>query len=307
MIKSSKVTSKTKTLNTITNHPIHGEPAFVIKHPDEQNGNALVLADLHYGIEHSLAEAGARLPSQTGRLTERIISLCSKVSVSNLVLLGDIKHTVPRTSKQEWYELPEVFERLHEAVDSIDIIPGNHDGGLRKLIPSSLSKIKLHPNSGCVLFDIGFFHGHTWPDEKVLCSKQVLMAHNHPHVLFVDKLGGRASFPCWVRGRLNKKRASDRYSNIGDSNPEIIILPAFNDLGSGTPVNTTKPEFLGPLLKNGMVDTDDAEIYLLDGTALGKLNDLIDLNLEKKLERTKHKHKRFSRYFSYSRTDQGEK
>jgi metallophosphoesterase superfamily enzyme len=137
------------------------------------------------------------------------------------------------------------------------------------------------------------------------------MAHNHPHVLFVDKLGGRASYPCWVRGRLNKKRALERYSNIGDLNPEIIILPAFNDLGSGTPVNTTKPEFLGPMLKNGMVDTSDAGIYLLDGTALGKLNDLIDLNLEKKLKRTEHKHKhknkRFSSHFSYSRTDRGEK
>ena len=45
-----------------------------------------------------------------------------------------------------------------------------------------------------------------------------------------------------------------------------------------TPVNTPKPEFLGPVLKNGLVDLEQAKVYLLDGTNLGRLVELKEFN-----------------------------
>ena len=100
--------------------PVHNEPAAIIKKPPDVegsgHGNVLILADLHYGIEFSLAQAGANLPSQTKQTTKRIIELCKKNEISELILLGDIKHTVPVTSRQEWHELPIVFEQLTEFV-----------------------------------------------------------------------------------------------------------------------------------------------------------------------------------------------
>ncbi len=53
-------------------------------------------------------------------------------------------------------------------------------------------------------------------------------------------------------------------------------MPAFNNLLGGTPVNikATTDELLGPLLKNNFIDTKTAEIYLLDGTFLGKLKNI---------------------------------
>jgi metallophosphoesterase superfamily enzyme len=53
----------------------------------------------------------------------------------------------------------------------------------------------------------------------------------------------------------------------------VIIMPAFNLLLGGTPVNVkkTSDELLGPLLRNNFVDMENAELYLLDGTFLGKL------------------------------------
>jgi hypothetical protein len=188
---------------------------------------------------------------------------------------------VPQTSKQEWRELPKVFTRLLTAVDSIELFPGNHDGNLRRMIPQDLTKVHFHPTGGAVLHGLGLFHGHTWPTAEVMSANQVIMAHNHPNVLFIDKLGGRASYSCWLRGRLDMERALERYPKIADNNdndPEVIIMPAFNDIGSGTPVNASKPEFLGPLLKNHYVDFESAHVYLLDGTDLGKLRELINLS-----------------------------
>ena len=259
-------------------HPVHGEPAFILESPLGVNGNVLIIADLHLGIEHSLAEAGANLPSQTERITKKIVDLCSNFEITQLVILGDIKHTVPSTSKQEWYELPKVFTNLTTVVDSIEIVPGNHDGNLDRIIPHNLSQVQFHPLAGTVLHGLGLFHGHTWPKAEVLEADQVLMAHNHPNVLFIDKLGGRASYSCWVRGRLDKERAIKRYPNIEDADPEIIIMPAFNDIGSGTPVNMAKHEFLGPMLKNQYIDIINANVYLLDGTDLGKIATLVELN-----------------------------
>ncbi len=263
-------------------HPVHNEPAFILKKPRNGSGNVLIIADLHFGIEHSLELAGARLPSQTERITEHVLQLCSKLNISQLILLGDIKHTVPKTSRQEWRELPMVFSHLSAAVESIEIIPGNHDGNLKKLIPNEVKNIHIHPISGTILHGIGLFHGHTWPSVEVLKTELVLMAHNHPNVLFVDKLGGRVSYSCWVRGYLDSEKTNTRFSELNMDNPEIIIMPAFNDIGSGTPINAPKPEFLGPMLKNRMVDLDNANVYLLDGTDLGKLKKLVDLNQIKK-------------------------
>jgi putative SbcD/Mre11-related phosphoesterase len=279
-------------------HPIHNEPAYLIEIPERMDhpGNTMAIADVHLGIEQSIADAGAYLPSQTDRTIKRIVSLCNKHSVSELIVVGDIKHKVPGTSHQEWHELPAVFEMLSGIVKNLHIIPGNHDGGLRQVVPENLENIKIYPNSGARIHSFGFFHGHTWPDEKVLRSPIILMAHNHPHVLFVDRLGGRASYPCWIRGRFNIKRVLERYPSLDKeliNESEIIIMPAFNDLGSGTPVNAEKPEFLGPMLKNRYIDTDNADIYLLDGTALGKLHNLYELNQDKDIIRRRYK--KFSR------------
>jgi hypothetical protein len=51
-------------------------------------------------------------------------------------------------------------------------------------------------------------------------------------------------------------------------------MPTFNDLLGGIAVNEKDSELLGPIMKNNLVDMDNADIYLLDGTFLGKLADL---------------------------------
>jgi metallophosphoesterase superfamily enzyme len=51
--------------------------------------------------------------------------------------------------------------------------------------------------------------------------------------------------------------------------PEILIVPAYNDLFGGLPLNELGEDERGPVLT--MADMDRARIYLLDGTDLGIL------------------------------------
>jgi metallophosphoesterase superfamily enzyme len=61
--------------------------------------------------------------------------------------------------------------------------------------------------------------------------------------------------------------------------PEMILMPTFNDLLGGLPVNGEAPQsLLGPMLRRNAIKTDDFEVYLLDGTYLGKVGFLRELN-----------------------------
>ena len=57
-------------------------------------------------------------------------------------------------------------------------------------------------------------------------------------------------------------------------------MPSFNDFLGGRAINETKPgkegqeQMIGPMLRSGIIDMDNAEVYLLDGTFLGALNHL---------------------------------
>jgi metallophosphoesterase superfamily enzyme len=52
----------------------------------------------------------------------------------------------------------------------------------------------------------------------------------------------------------------------------MVIMPTFNDLMGGLPVNSETPKsLLGPLFRSGAVDVEGFDVYLLDGTFLGNV------------------------------------
>lgn len=234
-------------------HPVHNEPALVFN-------KTLIIADLHIGIEHVLRNAGFNIPSQSRKMIKKIIILCRKHNINRIIIVGDVKHNIPNVSYQEIDEIPKFFEKLLNLGD-VDVIPGNHDGGIKKLLPKD---VKIHSSKGFIFNNIGFFHGHTWPDENIMKCKYVVMGHNHPIIVFKDKLGYRVSKTCWLRGKMLKNRS--RYIK---SNPEIIIMPSFNRL-CGNPVNEKK--FLGPITK--ILDIKNLSVYLLNGAFLGKIGEM---------------------------------
>jgi len=95
------------------------------------------------------------------------------------------------------------------------------------------------------------------------------MGHNHPAVVFVDKLGGKSVQPAWVRVPFRRKHK--RYPKLPK---EAVCVPSFNELCGGTPVNDKYARLLGPILKPDVVNLERARLHLLDGTDLGLLPSL---------------------------------
>jgi putative SbcD/Mre11-related phosphoesterase len=250
--------------------PIPDYPALQINTNSE---TALIIADLHLGVEHSFIEAGVRIPNRTWKLQEKLIELLEKYNISRLIVLGDIKHTVPSTSWQETQELPEFFRGLMREVDQIDIVLGNHDTNLKNILPED---IEFHDASGWKYNDMGLAHGHKWPDKDIVENEVIVLAHNHPTVVLVDELEVRHSYPCWVRGSPIKTKFTERYGDDLKVIPsELILIPSFLEFGSGTAVNSPDTKPLGPLLKNGLMDLPNSKVYLLDGSYLGLVKKLM--------------------------------
>ena len=258
--------------------PIPNEPAIKII---LKNENILTVADLHIGIETAYRDAGANIPSQSKKMIKRLTGLCKKENINRLILLGDIKHTVPTTSYQELEEIPDLFYNLLKIVDHIDVVLGNHDGNFERFVPAINDiQIEIHSSKGFVIDVFGFFHGHTWPNKTLMKCDHILMGHNHPNILFTDELGGRLYKQCWVRASFNSDVVSQRYEDF-NRDGELIIMPAFNNLGTGTSINDPEQDLLGPIIKNEMINMADARIFLLDGTYLGKLMNLHNLAISK--------------------------
>lgn len=236
---------------------------------------AIVISDLHLGIEHELAERGISLPNQMPRLKARLITLLKEKRATRLIILGDVKHNVPITSWHEWRELPDLFEDLVRMV-KIDIVKGNHDGGLEGMVPR---EVTIHDPRGLVLGKrkkVGFMHGHTWPAPELIKTELIIAGHNHPAIEFRDELGGRSIEPIWLRAKLNPRKLPKKLlPPAGKRLPDLIVVPAFSELVGGAAVNRGLPkDLIGPIFRSGAVKLDEAEAYLLDGTFLGKIGAL---------------------------------
>jgi len=238
--------------------PVADLPALIIKGHDSW----VCVADLHIGIEVQLRLGGFNIPSQTPKMLASLEDLSSRGK--NLLILGDLKHRIPSVGYRENKEIVPFMERLGTVYRSITMISGNHDGGISSVLPQSVRAV---PGRGLRVEDIGAFHGHVWPSESVMGASQLVMGHSHPSVLLVDSMGARTNEKCWLRARLDKKRVAERYSHCPD---ELVVVPAFNPLLTGTPVNSPSRSMISPVFRNGLVDPKSTNVYLLDGTNLGK-------------------------------------
>lgn len=254
--------------------PILNEPALLV----ENSIKALVIADVHLGIEWELYHKGFSIPSQVEKRKKRICAYIEKVNPDRIVLLGDIKHNVPRTSWQEKKEVPDFLETI-AAYAPVDIVPGNHDGDIEELIPGN---VIMHGIRGFVLDNAGYFHGHTWPDAHLLSAELVVMSHNHPTVRLTDSLGHAISEEVWIRTHFIEKAIKEYYGDIDWHCPEVIIMPAFNELCGGIPFNESiHEELLGPVFANHAIELEKARTFLLDGTDLGTIGNIKKLGITK--------------------------
>ncbi len=278
--------------------PIKPHPALLLR----RNGKrVLVIADLHLGWEVALAKKGAHVPSQTPKILDKILQLIESCKPKTVIFLGDVKHTIARVEMQEWRDIPDFFDALSRGVSDIQVVLGNHDGNLEPLLPET---VKILPSTGIVLGDVGLFHGHTWPAPDLLECRSLIMGHVHPMVAFRDPMGFQLTRQVWVKAACNGAQLAKSFlKHLGtkvDNDPaslfrnqlgiklrtsQLFVMPSFNEFLGGQPINKRSVRknaksraFIGPVLRSGSINIDDAEIYLLDGTFLGIVNQLRTLS-----------------------------
>jgi len=275
--------------------PLIPYPAALIK---TRKTTTLVIADLHIGWEIALAQKGIHVPTQTPKLLQKLKHLIFTYKPEKLLILGDVKHTIATAQTGEWHDIPSFFEELKKQTKKISVIRGNHDGNLEPLLPEN---IKILPATGSIVGEVGLFHGHRWPSPTLLKCKTLVMAHVHPIVAFRDPAGFRITRQAWVKMECNGTKLAEtllqknrikieksvegtlrKHYKIKPATSQLFIMPSFNEFLGGRPLNKRKPSgtarIVGPVLRSKAVNMENAEIYLLDGTFLGTLNQLRTLS-----------------------------
>jgi metallophosphoesterase superfamily enzyme len=174
---------------------------------------------------------------------------------------------------------------------------GNHDGNLEPLLPE---KVEIVPASGTSFGDVGLFHGHAWPAPELLECRSLITGHVHPTVAIRDPMGLRMTKQVLLKAPCNGMQlAKTLRKYLGTKNSDLdgfleenklkvnvsqlFIMPSFNQFLGGRPINEKKKRkkadaYIGPILRSGCVNMDEAEVYLLDGTFLGTVEQLKPLS-----------------------------
>lgn len=284
----------------VTVKPVADQPALLLQ---KNNERVLVIADLHLGWEVTLAHQGIHVPSQVPHLLSKLHKILDETHPDQLILLGDVKHAVAKVELEEWKYVPEFFDSLINIIQNVQVVPGNHDGNLEPLTPPN---VKIASSQGILLWgEVGLFHGHAWPPPSMLGCKYLIMGHLHPVVVFKDPLGFRITRQVWVRAKTDGQKLAEgvlKHEEVkyeGDParkaeevyslkvlDAECIIMPSFNDYLGGQPINRSSTEgwtslykeYMGPVLRSGAIDFENGEAYLFDGTYLGRVQDLREMN-----------------------------
>jgi len=275
---------------------IGSEPALLLRRGKEK---IIVVGDLHIGWEVTLSRQGIHIPSQTSKMLARLREIIRAEKPTRIIMIGDVKHSVSGAELEEWRDVPEFFEELAKLVPCIQVVLGNHDGNLEPLTPSN---VQLLPATGIELWKkFGLIHGHAWPGPELLACETLIIGHLHPAITLRDALGYRFTKPVWIVApcdvqklipgalkasskaaakRANVQQFLEERFHVEPSVRRCIFVPPFNDFLGGRPVNSKRieethaGEGLGPIVRSGAVDLENADIQLLDGTYLGRVREL---------------------------------
>lgn len=235
--------------------PLHPHAALLV----EDDRRYVVVSDLHIGLESELGARGITIKSTlVSEMQEELMSILQKESTDALVLLGDIKHSVGSISKQEWDDVPAFFKALTEKAD-VYLVPGNHDGNIRHLVPDS---VNVAASKGMVIGDTLFVHGHSMPSDVRSHIGRIVMGHVHP--VFLKKGNVVNGQPVWLYMRAKKEALFAEAGLI-----DIIVVPSFNKYlySSGERYRKSISPITSRIMQAGAVEK--CMVVTLDGSIVG--------------------------------------
>ena len=231
-----------------------------------------MVSDLHLGFEQEIAEKGVSFRSTAlNEMLSEITILIRQTSADRLIILGDLKHSVGSISRQEWDEVPLLLERLSSIVQ-VDLVPGNHDGNIRHLIPSQVNFVA---STGMVLEDVLLVHGHAALPKHSSNVSLIVMGHVHPAYLKRGSvLNGQR---VWVYLRTSKKAVFPE----GEGGVDVVIVPSFNRYlyATGERIHSLR-RHASPVLSRIFATDQNPErcvITTLDGAVVGDSSSLADV------------------------------
>lgn len=245
---------------------VPGEAALVFS---GSNSKTLLISDLHLGLEKDMAKKGFRLPAYSVKMVERVKRIAEEYKTSRLAVLGDVKHTVGKVEDIDWGVVPWFFETMLDLFEVVEVVPGNHDGNIKTVLPP---RVRLDPSDGAVLdagrAKIGVAHGHAWPSEEAIATRNLVIGHSHFTYEMRDSFGSRTRESVWVSSdyAVAELMEGAGYKSKLKGTGRLTVMPPFNRLVGGQPINRSKSFQFGPVLSSRSLDLSHADIFLTDGT-----------------------------------------
>ncbi len=214
--------------------------------------SALVGADLHLGIEAIMREEGTFAPhNQTEKITEIFLKHLEELNPKYLVLNGDVKHSFKEPSKIENRDVKKFISEVSSKVSKVHIIKGNHDLFLTWTL-QNIANVKFHDE----FFHLGryyFVHGDKQlPEDLPKEVEFIIIGHEHP------VLEAR------IKSLQKVRTHAFMFGPIMNTNKKILVLPAFTDYSTGTPIDPkNKSNLLSPILRE-KADLAKFEIFALN-------------------------------------------
>lgn len=245
---------------------VPGEAALIFTDSDQ---STLLISDLHLGLEKEMAKKGFSVPSYTVKMVDRVRNLAEAHSLKRVAILGDVKHSVGKVEDIDWGVVPWFFDTMLDLFESVEVVPGNHDGNLKTVMPP---RVKIHPSHGAVIGQgrgrVGMAHGHAWPSEEAISSRNLVIGHSHFTYEMRDNLGTRSRESVWVFAKYSVSEMMEGagYHAKSRGKGRLTVMPPFNRMVGGQAINRSKSFQFGPVLSSRSVSLEDADIFLLDGT-----------------------------------------
>jgi uncharacterized protein len=195
--------------------PVYPHAAILL---EDASRKYIIVSDLHIGLEADLLAKGITVGlSLVSDMVAELLGLVESEHADGIILLGDIKHTVGITSRQEWDNVP-VFLKQLSAKAEVYLVPGNHDGNIGHLVPMN---VNITTSKGMMLDDTLLVHGHSMPSDVRIGVKRIVMGHIHP--VFLRKGSVINGERVWLYIQARKEAIFAEKGMI-----DIVVVPTFN-------------------------------------------------------------------------------
>jgi hypothetical protein len=224
----------------------------------EDKKKYVAVTDLHIGLEAELLAKGVTMPSIVPGMASELLTLVERERADGIILLGDIKHTVGSISKQEWDEIPAFLKQL-SAKAEVYLVPGNHDGNIRHLVPAVVNSVSA---MGMTIGDTLLVHGHSMPSDVRSNVSRIIMGHVHP--VFVKRGSVMHGHRVWIYMQARKEALFPSEEGV----VEIVVMPSFNPHLYATGEHYHKS--ISPVITRAMqAGVDKCIVATLDGSVVG--------------------------------------